>query len=291
MNEADLQPGDIILSFGKSELSRAIKEISGGRFSHAALWTGERVLESTLPQIQEINLPDLATKTHYMHVFRHHQPRGRGAVVVACAKPYVGRKYNVPELVVASTLGTLTAWLHNKNEWLEYNVQFKAERALSLMNSLARLYGASTTGSVTCVELVARAYVQAELPIEVKLEPGGHVDFDVLWNGVKDMMARRHARPLTNALESTSGLELGGQLDELEAHVRWAAEVSRRIREAGGSPEARAQAAARETPLSVLKALVLRVSDRWDEANTWYAGLVTPAQLENSLSLVDEGKL
>ena len=292
MNETDLRPGDVIMSFGKTPLSRAVKEITGSRFSHAALWTGERVLESTLPRTEEVSLAELAEKTFYMHVFRYCKVDGRGALVVANARGYIGRPYNVSELVIGGAIGTLTAWLHQKNDWLAYNAQFEAKRVLALLNRLLPLFAASAAEGVTCVELVVLAHLRADLPIVVQLDPGGKVDVDMLWKAIQDMRSRTAALAPPDAAQGVAAPnERPDELEELRDLALGAAETSRLIREAGGSPEARATSAALETPLSVLKALELRVSDRWDEPNTWYAGLVTPAQLENSPSLEDLGPL
>jgi hypothetical protein len=137
---------------------------------------------------------------------------------------------------------------------------------------------------VTCVELVARSYLRAGLPLQVRLEASGKVDFEIVWAGIKDMRARAPSHALAQALQSTS--QHGDDVRVLEEQVRWAADASTQIRSVleEGSP-------AREKAVAVLKHLVLPVSERLDEPDTRYVGLVTPAQLQHSPNLRLLGRL
>jgi hypothetical protein len=287
MNKIELRPGDIILSLGKRDLSKGIMNVAGGRYSHAGLWTGKRVIESTLPKVHAISPQTLAKKTVYADAFRHRDAGGKEKQLIRHAQRLVGNPYCRLDLVVACAIGTFTAWVRSKNEWLAYNTQYEAGRARLLLSQLVSLYRVATKPTVTCVELVVRAHIRAGLPVKVKLDPGGHVDFKLLWRAIKDLYALN--KQTAHVLETDmSGREL---LKSLKADLDWAEDIHGRVRQAIRPKGARFPTSALDTSVSVLEQIELFASETWDNGRSWYAGLVTPKQLENSPSLKPLGRL
>ncbi len=279
------QPGYTLLSLGKRDLGLAIATISGGDHSHVSLWTGEEVIESTFPEVHAIPLGGLAEKSLHVDALRHGQLAGREAALIAHAQSYLGQHYCTSLLAVASAIGTLTAWLHQHNDWLAHNTQYTTERALALLGPLARWLEVATSDRVTCVELVVNAHLRAGLPISVRLHPGGKLDPAVLLAGIKDMIVLAHSQPRV-AREALTAL--GSAEASLEREIAWMSGVAEAIQAA--SPPADADPSAQERSVQELKALILPVSERWDDA-AWFSGLVTPYQLATSPSFEPVGRV
>jgi hypothetical protein len=67
---AALQPGDVILSFGREPLSYIIREIGGGDYSHATIWDGDHLVETMLRGVSLLSLTHETRQQEYVDVFR-----------------------------------------------------------------------------------------------------------------------------------------------------------------------------------------------------------------------------
>lgn len=282
----ELRPGDIVLSLGDRTLSKGIKEISGGLHSHATIWTGNGVIEATLPRVHEIGPAEFAAKTEYMDALRHRDAEGRGDAIVARAREFSARDYNRSDLLIAIALGTFTAWMRDKSEWLARNTQYHAGRLKLFVARLRELYGRSASKGVTCVELVVRAHLDAGLPIKVKLDPGGRVDFTLLLASIESLL--EYAAEADHVLESN--VERTAPSASWQADVEWLGGIAQEIQRSLRAPDGRLGADELEAPVAVLRELELVAGETWDE-NSWDAALVTPHQLMTSSSLLSLGRI
>lgn len=71
---ADLRPGDVLLSCGRVALSELIRRIDGGLYSHAAMWDGERSVDTTPSGIKRNTLDDVIAAQWYIDAYRWHMP-------------------------------------------------------------------------------------------------------------------------------------------------------------------------------------------------------------------------
>jgi len=285
-----LRPGDAFLSLGTTPLSKAIVRTLGGRYSHASVFSGDSVIESTLPRAHEIAADEFVTKSALIHAYRHRHAEGFGDEIVSHARRYVGRPYSTADLLLGALIGTVTAWTRQRSDWLALNTSYSLGTARTLLEHLLWLYrersGEHEGGErVTCVELVARAHLEAGLELTVHLEPSGVVDPEVLWPAFKDIYQRsRSPAPLQ------AELSVNQQLAQLERDLQWAAQVSQEIRGNLRSPDGRALVVDLQASVAQLRALELRVTDRGDaQGDVWYAGLLTPEQLAKSPQMCELG--
>jgi hypothetical protein len=279
-----LRPGDILLSLGKLVHARVIREISGGFYSHASIWTGDKVLEATIPRVHEEEPAKFEERCHFIDAYRHVGAEGREKEIVERARAYLERDYGKLDLLLASAVGTFTAWVKNESPWIAYNVQYDAGRVRHHVSELRELIF-STQKGVTCVELVARAHLEAGIGIKVKLNPGGYVNFKLLPGAIKSLWK----------LSSKGGLhESDGsaerRLAALEANAEWAADLHVRIRAKLPPPDARINVADLEAPLPLLQEIELIAGETFSY-DSWDAALVTPHQLAESSSLRCLGRL
>jgi hypothetical protein len=284
-----LNQGDVVLSLGKGNLSNVIKLFTGGRHSHAALYNGQGITEATLPKAQKLERDMFEAKAEMMSALRHAQLVGakKRSEIAAHADQYMGRPYNNGNLLITGALSTITAWIHGKNEWVAWNLKSTLGRAHSLLNVLAGLLRADSPeegeagAGVTCTELVVRSHLQAGLPIEVLLDPAGKIDFALLWQAIGEVRDRSGGSLTT----SQSPLLDAAAESELRENLLWAEAMSGELERPVLDPTLQA-------PVAELQQLVLRVSPEWDAGgDSWYAGLVTPAQLSMSPSFKVLGRI
>lgn len=70
ITQDDLLPGDVLLSFGTGTLSDMIRILSGGLYSHAAVWDGENVIEATERGVKRDTLQFETTAQVYVDAYR-----------------------------------------------------------------------------------------------------------------------------------------------------------------------------------------------------------------------------
>jgi hypothetical protein len=173
-----LEPGDVLLSLGISETSNIIKMMDGGEYSHAAIWSGQTVIESTTPKVIERSLNESLKHHPRVHVraFRHkYASKEKRQVVVSVARNYVDRPYPRGDLVLCGALMAVTSFIPKPS-------QLKLLRDVCNTISAFKVDRASKDELVTCTQLVVRAYSVAGLPI--RIQPKGPNQFD-LWTMVR----------------------------------------------------------------------------------------------------------
>ncbi len=162
----DLCPGDVLLSSGSAAISEAIKGLDGGWYSHAALWTGESVIDSSDPGVCERPLAEALSDRVYLDVYRRPNfPPAEQMKVVAEARKFLGRHYAYGDLFLACSIlasgsflfrGSVRAqqwWL-----WAANECRSRLDKATKAKNEL-----------VTCSELVARSFAGAGLFLSINL--------------------------------------------------------------------------------------------------------------------------
>jgi hypothetical protein len=66
----DLHPGDVLLSMGKEKVSKMIKQMDGGNFSHASFFDGKGLIHATEAGVLRTDIKILKEHALYSHVFR-----------------------------------------------------------------------------------------------------------------------------------------------------------------------------------------------------------------------------
>lgn len=300
---ADLQIGDVLLSEGDSELSRAIRSLDGGRYSHGGLWAGEALIESTLPVVRGASLAEVAEHALIIDVYRHHTAERARPDVVAAARRYLARPYGALNLGLSTMVVALSTLM--PGEWSSLNLLYGAGNLKRIAGLLrAGVHTELQTPQVTCVELVGRAFSEAAAPLSIYLE--GHGRFDPLefLQAVRALVERVRAAPPRGDLE----LELEPPaaqiewLDELESRVaagseapvedpnawrqirqEWATDLGLEIASLPADTKVVA-------PLLELSAAEIRAT-RLVVGRTWVPELLTPRQLERSPELELLGRI
>jgi len=169
----DLQPGDVMLSLGTGKISAAIQALDGGDYSHAAIWTGDRVIESTTPCVRERSLAE-SLREHpreYVDVYRHKSMSpGAASAVVTSARQYVDRTYSYGDLFLCASLISIAGAFPDKKQ-----ARFLKE-ACEFLHFLS-LNRPPNGAHVTCTQLVVQAFSSSGLPI--RIYPRGGVQFDL----------------------------------------------------------------------------------------------------------------
>ena len=155
----DLRPADVLLSRGTSEISDAIVAADGASYSHAALWSGERVIEAVLEGILERDL--IGERDVYR--FGSHDsdlPDACAQRIVRFARQQVGQVYARSELFMLGVLFSMG--LAPSRPVLDMALRaLGGPRAEALAAWLQSLVPAREP--MMCSELVARAYYDADL--------------------------------------------------------------------------------------------------------------------------------
>jgi hypothetical protein len=112
--ESRLEAGDILLSLSGSLPSRAIWAMDGGRYSHAALWSGEDVIEAVAEHVEARSLRRsiAAGNPVYIDVYRLRSDRGKAGVTeddattrksaASHAEERIGWRYPAFDLLLAT---------------------------------------------------------------------------------------------------------------------------------------------------------------------------------------------
>lgn len=272
LGTADLRQGDVLLSLGRGELSTAIRLLDGGDYSHAALFSGQGVIEATEPRVVEHPL-EHSLELHsrvYVDVFRHRGPSELGERVVRSARSYVGRPYSYGDLFLAGMLIATSARLPPAQKQVEFLL-----RAAKLLEFL-QLDRIAEQGLVTCVELVVRAHVAADAPLELLIEGQRHFEGRALALGVRDLLGRvRSKGELADTLE----------VDWLEMRALF----RNKYQDLLGLEASPADALVSKGLFSPDAELVVPHAT-WAGV-AWPANLVTPRDLSQSPSLVKIGRV
>jgi hypothetical protein len=183
-----LQPGDVMLSRGDSGIAAGIVELDGGRYSHAALWTGTTLLESTLPTVRESELRDANKHALFIDVYRHREASLPKLQLVAHARQWLGAPYGTLNLGLTTLIIAMSSWA--PGDWAEMNTLYGFARFSRLLRFIKSYQRATVTGRVTCVELIARAYLAVGQPIIVNLRGDRHFRGSSFLNAVHALAGR-----------------------------------------------------------------------------------------------------
>lgn len=307
IQEAKLRPGDILLSLGNSSLSSVIRDIDGGQYSHAALWTGSGIIESTVPKVRKTSLQDFLGHSQYADVYRHRRCRD-GAPVVSTASGYLTNAYGTRNLLTVTSVVVLSTLL--KTDWSKLNFQYAGGNLARLAQVVHRAVAReSTAPSVTCVELVALSYARADLPISVRLGEHGQRSLVDVFRAVRQLLEWQRAEQqrlqgaagdaaVTGTIEADlqwlASLQPAAAADpptvEEAAHTQALAElegaqrllssrVTATLEDEDGPP------VPYEVPVAELRAKRLTPGENWVPA------MLTPSQLERSDDLELLGRL
>ena len=263
----DLRAGDILLSVGVGRTSEAIRAFDGGKYSHAALWTGESIIESTTPDVVKHTLEAslAAHPRRYVDAYRHEQLGAPAAQVVAAAERYVNRPYAFGDLALAALVIGTTSWLPTTAS------QERALLGACELNRFLDLRRRKVGKLVTCTELVARAYFEAGTPIRVIPEGGQRLNreaVEALFEGLGELW--REAAP---------------KRDSSDAALRWDETRSRLLSRyiELADVEMDEGAFVRAGRVRALAAMIA--------GSEWGANLVTPRYLEKSPDLECVGRV
>jgi len=152
---AELRPADVLLSRGTSDVSKAIVASDGGSYSHAALWTGESVIEATLDGMTEH--PFTGDRDVYRR--RELEP-GVADEVVAQARSQLGKGYAYTELLLLGSL--YAAGVRPREPIVNLALAFLGgRRAEDLAAWLEKLVETRAAPRV-CTELVALSFYRVQ---------------------------------------------------------------------------------------------------------------------------------
>lgn len=178
-----LQPADILLSLGDGDVSAAIQTLDGGHYSHAALWSGSRVIESTTPKVVERPLEQSLAAHPRVHVdvYRHARAGAARNRIVAASRRYLGRRYGYGDLALVSLLVATSKWLPGERSQVAFLIR------AGQLHKFLRLDAEAKDELVTCVELVVRAYLNAGVALAITLEAAGRFDAQLIGAGILEL--------------------------------------------------------------------------------------------------------
>ena len=186
ISPSSLEAGDVLLSLGVGKLSDAIRQLDGGQYSHAAIWTGSQVLEATLPEVMT-NPLERSLENHprvYVDAYRHADIAGKSAEVVRQAEQLLGRPYAKGDLLLLTALVATAAIIpgaRRQHGWL------------MVANGLDALLSGGGSGAPAddhpiCTELVVRSYAAAKVPIHVRQLTPGRFDSQAILTAVLELV-------------------------------------------------------------------------------------------------------
>lgn len=308
MNEispSDLRAGDVFLSLGKSDLSVGIQGLDGGEYSHGALWSGDTVIEATLPLVREIALDALTGRSAHVDVYRARASGLDVGAIVTAGRGYLERPYGAVNLGICTLATALTSWM--PGDWTKLNLMLGIGEVGRLIGGVARLTKRVTAGlSVTCVELVGRAYVDSRAPLAVRLDTPGKLDPEAFLRALREVVGRLPDEIAAGSsgqdpdLEWLATLEsgraAGGDAQEWTvARGQWQQFIQAEL-EAEASRAPCREVAARQTPPVVhpqrleLPSAQIRNMELLVGVD-WPASLLTPRLLQTSPSLERVGRI
>ncbi len=265
----DLQPGDVLLSLGIGKTSTAIRMLAGGDYSHAALWSGERVIEATTPRVQEHTLEE-SLKNHpreYVDVFRYEAiPPGKAAVVVSTARESVDTAYSYGDLFLCASLMAVASRMPRRGQ-----IPFLKD-ACEFFHFM-KLDRPPLGEHMTCTKLVVVAYNAAGLALHIQPVPVDRVDVRSLVDAAGEL-----------ARDSVSkDMALDG--DQKEEWLAFQAELRIKCAQLGAEDDVLDSA----EPKGPLRGWDGRTPVR--AVGEWRSSLITPCNLAQSPDLISIGRL
>ncbi len=160
--EAELEPGDVLLSGGLTSTSLLISYLDHSPYAHAMLWTGESVLESTPERVVERSLAEsiAAGSRRYVVAYRRlDAPPSALASIVRVARERPREPYPLSDVLL---MAYLIAVKGKVRPWdAEGRTRFRAALP-ELLARARKLEGLGAQAGLTCSELVATAYAEGD---------------------------------------------------------------------------------------------------------------------------------
>ncbi len=166
----ELRLGDILMCRGSARLGSTISEwicaLDGGRYSHAALWDGEAVLEASGSggKVRAADLGELIAEHEYTHVHRFRTGATGGeppldlAPVIEVARARIGAGYPYAELCLLGVLIGL-----GRTTGLPCLQELLRTRGATLAQALRELkQHVRSELPMTCSQLIGMAFWEAD---------------------------------------------------------------------------------------------------------------------------------
>jgi hypothetical protein len=178
----DLQPGDVLLSFGHGWLSDAIRYLDGGRYSHAGFFDGVKIVEAAKAGIVYHDIPEDLKLQKYIHVYRYKGDKGdhlgsaefpvKPLIDVATRYRDSGEKFAYQQLFLMALLA-----ISRKAPiplFLKKLLRTVLDEAMGALNDVLQ----DNKQPVTCSELVYRIYDEAGPIQQYALTIEGVIEMD-----------------------------------------------------------------------------------------------------------------
>lgn len=177
----ELQASDLLMSCGERALSVGVKAVDLGRYSHGSLWTHRdtsEILEAVPGGVKRSTLSERLEASGSVDIFRHRGVTSElGQQIVECSTQYEGAAFSELDLLLGALVLTATAAM--PCDWLELNalaqagaLRTAANYPLGWMSAVLEAISESPRNRFTCVGLICQCYLDAGLPIWVKLAGG-----------------------------------------------------------------------------------------------------------------------
>jgi hypothetical protein len=166
LHPAALEPADVLLSRGVGDLADCIAASDGGCYSHAALWSGEAVIEARLDGVRERALLEERDVYRYRHA-NSGLSEAQATAVVARARSRLGGEYATHELLLLGALFALG--LFPRRSLLQRALDALGSTSAHRLEQLLEGIGSRGT-AVVCTELVALAFYEADPAHELALQ-------------------------------------------------------------------------------------------------------------------------
>ncbi len=163
-----LRPGDVLLSSSDDPLSAFIRELDGSEYSHAGIWSGDGVIEAVRAGIIERTLEECIEKSERTVVDAYrHRTASASLAAVAQARRQVGKDY---PLRWASILGAVCSLVR----LVPRPISGSSQVAHLGQRVVEQLREADADKCMSCCELVAQAYLDAGVRLQVDAVRRGH---------------------------------------------------------------------------------------------------------------------
>lgn len=298
VGERDLLPGDVLLSLGRGDLSAGIRELDGGRYSHGSLWSGSAVFEATLPHVRQVPLSQLVGRSERVDVYRARVRVESAAAIVEAARRYLERPYGAINLGVCTLSTALASFM--PGDWSKLNLMLGVGGLGRMIGAVSAITRRVTTAlSVTCVELVGRAYADAGVPLGVRLDTPGEFDPEAFLRALREVLSRlpediRGAPEVTwlAGIDATPPPASASADEWMPARRQWlqflSEEATRDTGSEAAAPKPRGGTVRPqhiEVPVAEIRRMELKAGVDWP------AALLTPRLLQTSPSLGCVGRV
>lgn len=174
MEPSDLKAGDVLLSVGEGPISEWIIKLTGGDYSHSALFDGKEVYESIKAGVVHCSLKEhVDAQTGGVDVYRfksgNHRlgdPGWSAEPILNVSKHYfeIGTKFSFEQLFLLIPL-VVQRRIPGQPKELRIFLRFLLDSAAGMINDVM----AAGKQPMTCSELVFRCFAEAEPQPKYKL--------------------------------------------------------------------------------------------------------------------------